>query len=280
MRWYCWLLPMRTCLGVSELAGAGPGGWDCETVREKWQLGLRVTEWQNYGWQALGITQLKALKALQHLADPFYVLYLKGGTLQWQCQKKVLRNSQWNQVICPQCWVLLPWVLRILKNEIAELWLWVIYNGYRPPLLSGSGRQHVTSGITKGCRNDLRNYSWLQLCWTSKSAGMRKVVIKLWDECDRIEKSCLGVLREEWMSRSSRFSEEVTGCVALAAIACCPKSFVRILHRFLKTWVLMMWDVRSPWGLMTNYKLGTTNHSNGGEPPLFRLSWLCIPAHF
>ena len=85
------------------------------TVREKWQLRWRVTNGRITSGRPL------ALSTVQHLTDIFYMLYLKGSTLQWWCQKKVLRNSQWNQVICPQRWVLLSWVLRILKNEMAEL---------------------------------------------------------------------------------------------------------------------------------------------------------------
>ena len=49
---------------------------------------------------------------------------------------------------------------------------------------------------------------------------MRKAGIKPQDGCDRMEKSCPEVLREEGMSRNPRFSEEVIGCVALAAIVC------------------------------------------------------------
>ena len=33
-------------------------------------------------------------------------------------------------------------------------------------------------GITEGCRNDLRNYSGFQLCWTRKCDATRKAGIK------------------------------------------------------------------------------------------------------
>lgn len=37
----------------------------------------------------------------------------------------------------------------------------------------------------------------LQLGWTGKSGTMRSAGIKPWHECDRMEKSCAEVLREE-----------------------------------------------------------------------------------
>lgn len=66
----------------------------------------------------------------------------------------------------------------------------------------------------------------------NKSGTMRKIGIKPWDECDRMEKSCAEVFEGGMnvINHSSRFSGEVTGCRALAAIVCLIFRSVRILH--------------------------------------------------